>query len=706
MFVIGLVIAAILFLLDHYFPPKLDKCRDCATAFFDKEERLISALLAKDQRWRFKVHLEEIDPLFIKMLVQFEDKRYFYHPGVDPLALLRALGQWLSLGKVVSGGSSITMQTVRLLDPQPRNFFAKLKEMARALQLECHFSKKEILEIYLSITPYGGNVEGIKAACWQYFGKSPKTLTPSEAAFLVALPQAPNRFEKEAKTDFLLRGKNKVLKRMIGKNILSDTTLHETLQSGDLPQERKTFQRLAAHMAFRWASLYPNHKLQHTFLEMELQKQLEIFLKQQLLFLSEGQNIAAMVVENKTHRVVAYLGSADFFDEARKGQVNMIHAYRSPGSLLKPFIYGMAFDEGWVQPHTQVQDAPRSFAGYCPSNFKDIFHGDVSIAEALKQSLNVPAVMLLENIGPGKFYMHLRSMPVDLKFEKANATPSLPLALGGVGMTLWDLVSLYSAIANGGAFHKLSMTSNENENDLISVEKQRTENRIMSEKSAAYITQILQNAQAPDGFVDRGIIHRSGIAYKTGTSYGYRDAFAIGYNTQYTVGVWLGKTDGSACSTNTGRNTAAPILFKIFDMLPAPSQNFYFPDLFALNLKKNTVQKFVPDVSNAARENNKALKIIFPKNGSVLQLDKFDQTDKLDTPDNALENSKAWRDIKIAFKGGKPPYFCLINGHPAVNSLQQNYFYWQPESPGFVEFTIIDSNGASDSISLELKDNK
>ena len=648
------------------------------------------------------------------MLIAFEDKRFFRHPGVDVLALCRATAQFFKKREIVSGASTITMQAARLLEPRPRSIFNKVKEIFRALQLEWHFSKKEILEFYLLLAPYGGNLEGIRAATLVYLGKEPTQLTAAEAAMLVVLPQSPNRLRvkqkdkqnQKQKQNEVLNKKNrdKVLLRMARENILSEQQIQEAMEDA-LPgsqsmlsgmNKNQRLPRHALHLAYSFGHKrgYEHqqiHSIAATTLNASLQVQMENLLQQEIPFLSNTQSVAILVVKNSNREVQAYAGSVNFLDQVRKGQIDMVRAIRSPGSLLKPFIYALGFDDGIIHPETIIQDVPTGFSGYSPTNFKDIFHGAVTIREALKQSLNIPAVAVLERLGPSRFYAFLRSFGITLKFEHRDELPSLPLALGGVGMTLWDLVALYAALPNGGEYKSLRIfkdnegSKNQSENQYATPTYDEKPSYICNTESASLITNILQEAVAPDGFVDRSIVLQNKIAYKTGTSYGYRDAWAIGYNTEYTVGVWVGKADGSSSAPNTGRSAAAPILFKVFDMLPNTTiaETKGQVDLNSNKDLPRHLQEFKTKASNKDNPES-SFCISFPKEGSVIHLEK----------DSALTH---FRPVTITLLGGVPPYFFYVNGRPVNTNIHKKVIQWRPESKGFFELTVIDNLGNSSS---------
>jgi penicillin-binding protein 1C len=714
-----LILSATLFAfcLDAAYPPKLDKYWDQSLVLLDRQGELLSIHLARDERVRLPIKLSDVDPLLIRLLIAYEDKRFGFHPGVDPCALIRALGQYCYHGRIISGGSTLTMQVAKLLEPRPRTLRNKCIELLRALQLECHFSKKQILEIYLGLAPYGGNLEGVSAASLSYFGKEPKYLNPAEAALLAVIPQSPTRLRPDIAQEKSKQFRDRLIDRMIENDILTAKEGSAAKQE-TIPTKRIAFPKLALHLhlldkhASQDLSSQRNVVLQTT-LDKNLQAQLEHYLKSILPFLEPTQNAAAVVVDNKTRQILAYLGSADFFSEKRLGQIDMVKAIRSPGSTLKPFIYGLGFDQKLLHPETLVQDVPMGFAGYAPSNFRDIFHGEVTIREALQQSLNIPAVLALDKIGPGCFCDWLNGVGVELKLKDKTSKPTLPIALGGVGLRLIDLMSLYTALGNQGEYASLqllktdipentkisSTTPGMNTNSVINsthvmnstlTNALKTKTQLLTRESAWHITKILQGTHAPTGFVDHELIAQSPIAYKTGTSYGYRDAWAMGYSADFTIGVWVGKADGTPSLNQTGRNTAAPILFKIMRLLSSSQQRQWpsEPPPGILSLKGSELPRSLralqKEDANLSLTKDKAFQIQFPKDGAIIHLDKT-------------------KPLHFMLSGGKPPYYLLINGQPLGDCFMKSHIAWQPETIGFVEFSILDSRGQSDTIAVEFK---
>jgi penicillin-binding protein 1C len=733
-------------LLDYFYPLNLTRFNYRSQVVLDEKEQLLSTLLSKDGYWRLPVQLEEVSPNYRRMLLAFEDKRFYYHPGVDPVALIRALRQWKIAGRVVSGGSTLTMQVVRLLEPRPRTFVNKLKECARALQLEYHFTKKKILEMYLTLAPYGGNIEGIRAASLSYFGKEPLHLTIAESALLIAIPQKPNFFRPDINPTQAKLHRDKVVLRMKEKGQLSSKEASEALEDA-LPSQKRLFPRHALHLAYAVANskvvptknlkkyIFKNNVLQenlqdkvvyHSTLNLFYQKQLEEFLFKEVQFLESNQTISAVIVDNRTHQIKAYVGSADFFNENRAGQVDMIRAIRSPGSTLKPFIYALAFDDGLIHPDTVIHDIPTAFGHYTPNNLKDIFHGTVTIRDALQQSLNVPAVALLDKLGPGRFSAHLGNLGIQLKFENENVNPSLPLALGGVGMSLYDLMSLYTALANLGQYRPLIIEKTEFENELHQEMWAKMQNHsagihqtlkiLMTPKTSSYITQILEEAPAPEGFVDGRAIARTSIAFKTGTSYGYRDAWAIGYTPDYTVGIWVGKPNGTPSLNQLGRTHALPILFKVFNLLPeggkvAPGSDNTKKQALSAVLKEF---KAMDSVKGHLAKDQKILKMLFPKNGIVINLEKIEPSEKIDntvriekaqkTTEPEKTTNPQWRAIPLNWLGGQAPFYVFENGYPLPEAIPNREIRWQPKAAGFVELTVLDSMGQSATVNIEVRE--
>ncbi|MGH6931288.1 MAG: penicillin-binding protein 1C, partial [Dongiaceae bacterium] len=501
--------------LDHLFPPNLSKLGDRSVVVVDREGEMLQPFTASDGRWRLPVAIDDVDPRYLRMLMAYEDKRFDWHFGVDPLAVGRALTQVLTHGHIVSGASTLSMQAARLLEPRPRTFRSKILEMARALQLEWHFNKKQILNIYLSLAPFGGNIEGVRAASLFYFGKEPRLLTDSEAALLVALPQSPERLRPDRHGAAARARRDRVLARLVDIGVLSAKAGIEATQQA-VPTLRRPAVRMASHLALRLKGENPAATTISSLIDQTLQRPLELLARRYHSSLEDAATLAILVVENSGRQVRAYIGSGDYFDERRYGQNDMVTAVRSPGSTLKPFIYGLAFDELLLHPETIVVDRPMRFADFAPENFDHFYRGEVTAREALQLSLNLPAVAVLSRLGPQRLFDALQAAGTPLRLPQDVSKPGLPIALGGAGTTLQDLVTLYAGIASGGRVLPLKFTDTDPQTKAVA---------LMSETAAWYLGRILEDSPPPpNAIASRNRDRVVPIAFKTGTSYGYRDA--------------------------------------------------------------------------------------------------------------------------------------------------------------------------------------
>ncbi len=507
--------------------------------------------------WRYPVLATDVSPLYREALIHYEDRWFYRHPGVNPPALARALWQRLRYGRIISGGSTLTMQVARLLDPQPRTTAGKLRQCLRALQLEWHLSKAEILTVYLNRAPYGGVVEGVQAASLAYLGKPAHDLTAAEAALLVVLPQSPSRLRPDRSPAAAQAARDKVLDRMAQRGVWSAARIADAKREpvGAGPRRPPLLAPLFAERMRRTA---PQAPVIRTTLDTGVQALLETHIAAAAAALPPRTSIAMLVVENATLAVRGYVGSADFGDPERFAHLDMVGAVRSPGSTLKPFLYALALDDGLVHSESLLVDAPTSFDGYQPANFSAAFSGPVSVSEALARSLNVPAVDLLDRIGPARFAATLRAGGLRLALP-GDGEPSLAIILGGVGTSLESLVGAYAALARGGVAAAPRYT----DSDPLAA------HRMMSAGAAWIVREILESAPRPDrpGDVSSARDYRR-VAWKTGTSYGFRDAWAIGVTDTDTVGVWIGRPDGTPNPGHFGANTALPLFLAVADALP------------------------------------------------------------------------------------------------------------------------------------------
>lgn len=507
-----------------------------------------------DGVWRYPVSPEEVSPLYLEALLTYEDRWFYDHPGVNPLALARAA--WLNLrgGRVVSGGSTLSMQVARLLDPHDRTLAGKLRQLWRTAQLEWHLSKREILQIYLDRAPFGGTLQGVAAASWAYLGKSPKHLTPAEAALLAVLPQAPSRLRPDRHPERAQRARDKVLQRLADYQVWPEQRIAEAREEPLLLAPRQ--EPALAPLLARRLNTADSPTLIRTTLDASLQRRLEDLLLGWRARLPERTSAAILVVEAQTMAVRAYLGSIDLGDERRFGHVDMVHALRSPGSTLKPFLYGMALDDGLIHSESLLQDVPRRYGDYRPGNFSMGFSGPVSASSALALSLNLPAVQLLEAYGPKRFAAQMRIGGVPLILPPL-AEPNLSLILGGAGSRLEDLVGGYAALAREGKSAKIRLQP---QDPLL-------ERRLLSSGSAWIVRRILSGQARPDRDPHAELVQRPQLAWKTGTSYGFRDAWSVGVGPRYIIGVWIGRPDGTPVPGQFGLASAAPLMLQVHDLL-------------------------------------------------------------------------------------------------------------------------------------------
>jgi penicillin-binding protein 1C len=503
--------------------------------------------------WRYPVTLDEVSPLYVQALLEYEDRWFYWHPGINPFALVRAGWQWLRGGRIISGGSTLTMQVARILDPHDRSISGKLRQMFRALQLEWHYSKAEILNFYLNLAPFGGPIEGVQTASFAWLHKPALGLSHAEAALLAVLPQAPSRLRPDRHPELAQRYRDKVLRRMATQGIWSQEVVDDAMNE---PVMRSRFQQpmVAPLFAERMKSqaFAANVARLQTRLDTNTQWVVDNVLRTREGSLPAKASIGVLVVENATGYVRAYAGSADFYNAERFGHVDMVQAVRSPGSTLKPFLYGMALEDGLVHSASLLSDVPVKLHDYAPQNFVRRFSGAVSVTQALQQSLNVPAVDMLQRLTPANFVARLRNGGVVISFPE-NAEPNLSVILGGAGTTLEDLVRGFTAFARQG----ISIKPRFLEDEPV------VERRMLSAGAAWVIQDILRGIPAPEGSVNA-----TGVAWKTGTSYGFRDAWAVGVNDAYTVGVWTGRPDGTPLPGSFGAAAAGPILFDVFRALP------------------------------------------------------------------------------------------------------------------------------------------
>ena len=596
----------VLFALSAAFPPDMARAKRSSPVVLDHRGAWLRALPVEDGRWRVRADLARTDATFQKRLIAVEDARFRQHLGVDPLALVRAVGSAAVHGRATSGASTLTMQTARLLEPRPRNLGSKLIEMVRAAQLESRLTKREILALYLTLAPYGGNLEGVRAASLAYFGHEPTSLTDGEQALLIALPQSPEARRPDRRPEAARAARRAVLDKMVRARVLTEAAATEA-EAEPLPR-RGTFPTLAWHAAGELALAAPaSQPSVVSTIDADLQTRLEPMAA--AVAAAQGPDVTAaiLVVEIKGRAVRALIGSAG--RERPGGWIDLTRAIRSPGSALKPFIYAFAFEAGVAAPDTEVDDAPRRFSDYQPEDFDRVFHGRVTAREALMHSLNVPAVSLLERVGPQVFEARLQGAGARLVRPKTGYRDAgLALALGGEGITLRDMAMLYAALGDGGVAKPLAWT----QADAAAVARSHGV-RLVSATAARQVLDILREAPTPKGRAP-SVLTRGGpaMAFKTGTSYGFRDAVAAGVAGDYAIAVWTGRADGGARSGLTGRDAALPLLFDVADQI-APS----------VSAPRPIAPKSAPEALRQLDRPNPGPRLIFPPDGAVVEAPGF-----------------------------------------------------------------------------------
>ncbi|MDK3071517.1 penicillin-binding protein 1C [Sedimentitalea sp. JM2-8] len=635
----------------------------------DRNGGMLRVFMVGNGIWRLRPRLPDVDPEFVRMLVRYEDKRFWSHAGIDPLAMLRAAGQAVGNGRAVSGGSTLTMQVARLLeDGSTGKWAGKLRQIRLALALERHLDKQEILTIYLTHAPYGGNLEGIRAAALAWFGKEPRRLTPAESALLVALPQSPETRRPDRHPEQARVVRDRVLSRLRAQGVLAGSEA-ASASTVALPTRMQPFPRLAPHLADRVVADRPEARRHDLTLDARVQAAMERLVGAAARQAGRNLSAALVAVDHRTGEIVASVGSPAYdAGDGRQGFVDMTRAIRSPGSTLKPLIYGLAFDRGLVHPETLIHDGPVSFGTYAPRNFDGQFRGDVRIRAALQLSLNIPVVKLAQALGPARVMAALERSGAEVQLP--GGAPGLAIALGGVGISLHDLVQGYGALARGGQGMLLRSSLSD---------APRTGERLMSDVASWQVGDILSGLAPPPGAPDRV------LAYKTGTSYGHRDAWAVGFDGRHVIGVWMGRADGTPVPGAFGGDLAAPVLFEAFgrlktafDPLPPPPPATLI--VAAADLPE-PLKRFRPQDARTAGP-GQAPRLVFPPEGAVLP---------------ALEGS-----VPLKLAGGQAPFLVMANGVPVARQVRDAEIQVPSPGPGFSTFVIVDRNGLSDRVTVRL----
>ncbi|WP_019646013.1 penicillin-binding protein 1C [Novispirillum itersonii] len=655
--------------LDRLMPPDLTRWTQRSVQITDSDGRLLRPFATTEGLWRLETGPEDVDPLYLALLRMTEDRRFGWHPGVDPVAALRATGQLIRQGRVISGASTLTMQTARLLAPKARTLSAKLTEAARALQLQARFGSDGVLRMYLTLAPFGGPLEGVTSAAQAWFGKAPRHLTPAEAALLVALPQSPERLRPDRNPEGARNARNRILQRAADQGLL-DMATAEAAMAEPVPVVQRPMPMLAPHLTERLAAGAEPGAIIRSTLNGPLQKRLEELGRSTLARLNGDGDLAVVVIETQSRRVLAHLGSGDW----RQRKLDLSMAVRSPGSALKPFIYALAFDDLSLHPGTIIPDMPERFGSWLPKNFDQDFHGQITAREALQRSLNIPAVLALEQVGPVRFAALMGMAGANLVFP-GTEEPGLPVALGGVGIRLMDLGKLYAGLADGGQISPLRLRQDAPPGQPY---------RLIGDAAAHAVMTVLEGSPLPDGLASgRGIARDRRIGFKTGTSFGFRDAWTAGASADYTVAVWVGRPDGSSRPGQMGRTAAAPLLFRVFDLLPpdrGPRRPPRDPDHALFRSQPPVALRvLVTDPADPTPLHPKdRLRILFPPDGSTVE---------------ALDDG-----IALKAAGGRPPLRWVANGLP----LPAGVAFWKPDSSGFSRLSVVDADGRRSAISVQV----
>jgi penicillin-binding protein 1C len=555
--------AGLFFLADLAFPVNAEI--EFAPIVEARDGTVLHTYLTKDHQWRMKARLDEITPELSKAIVYKEDKYFYWHPGINVFAVGRAMVNNFFYWKRTSGASTITMQVARMLQPKERTYVNKITEMFRALQLELHYSKDEILQLYLNLVPYGSNIQGVKAASILYFDKMPGQLSLAEITALSIIPNRPNSLVIGKDNPEIVRQRNKWLIAFRKDKLFPAEQVHDALQE-PLAGYRHGAKDKIPQLSSRLRNMYRGSEEIRSTIDDGIQQKVEDLVSNYMagLRLNNIHNAAVIITDNRTHEVLAYLGSNDFRDKSHQGEVDGIMALRSPGSTLKPLLYGLCFDKGLITAKSMIADVPVNIGGYIPENYDLQFRGNITAEDALKQSLNIPAVKLVNQVGVKTFVNSLTEAGfVSIWRKRRNV--GLSLILGGCEVRLDELTGMYAALANDGNYQPLVYTLH----DSLSKKNNQLKNgkgyQVLSPVSAYMVSQVLTGLHRPDlpNLYEKSTgLPR--IAWKTGTSYGRKDAWTIGYNKRFTIGVWIGNFDGKGVAGLNGAGTATPLLFQLF----------------------------------------------------------------------------------------------------------------------------------------------
>lgn len=621
----------------------------------DRDGDLLRAFTVAGGRWRLATSLHDVDPAYVAMLLRYEDKRFYHHAGVDPWAMLRGVGQAFWHGRVVSGGSTLTMQVARLLeDGSTGSWAGKLRQIRVALALERKLSKDEILTLYLNRAPFGGNIEGLRAASLAWFAKPPRRLTPAEAALLVALPQSPEARRPDRDAMAATAARDRVLERMELAVAIDAETYAGAIMIA-VPATRHVLPAFAPHLTERVMAAAPAEQSHQLTLDRDLQQTLEGLAADAVAGRSDRVQVAIIVADHQTGEMLASVGSAAYRADGRAGFVDLTRALRSPGSTLKPFVYGLGFDQGMIHPETLIEDRPTDFGGYAPQNFDGLYRGELRVRRALQLSLNIPVVSVIEAMGPQHLIAAMQRAGTDPVVPGGKA--GLAVALGGIGITLEDLVANYAALANAGV--AVDLRSKTAPTSGFAAQ------HVMGPVAAWQVSDILLGVPRPRG------VQGAGIAFKTGTSYGHRDAWAVGFDGRHVVGVWMGRADGTPVPGAFGGDLAAPVMFAAFARTKPEIEPIAAPPAATLILPTAQLplplQRFYSRLSIA-----EGPQIAFPPDGAELAMDR----------------------VTAKVREGTAPFTWLANGAPILTSHAREVDLGVLGA-GYSALTVIDAAGLS-----------
>ena len=657
----------------HYGALDIKGAAAQSTLVTDRHGALLNVFTMPDGRWRMPLHVAAVDPRFFPLLEAYEDRHFAQHGGVDWPSLARAGGQWLLHGHIISGGSTLAMQVVRLLHPGPhRTLDAKLRQIVQAQTLEHNVGRAGVLRLYLRLAPYGGNIEGLRAACLSWFGHEPNMMSLAEMALLVALPQAPEARRPDLFPEAARKARKRVLAREVAEGLIS-ASQGRRANATPLPKHRHALPHLAPHAALAARKAEPQASVLALTLDRRLQRGFETLARDAARRLGPHISVAMLMIDNTTGDILAHVGSPDALASRDDGALDMTRALRSPGSTLKPFYYAMAFERGLARPGTMLNDRPTHYGIYAPLDFDRQFAGEVSVRDALAHSLNLPSIALLSAVGPQSFLARLKTVGVQVKLAK-QARPGLSVGLGGLGISLVDLARLYCGLARGGTMMDLRNRQDE--------PKSSAGEPLTSPAAAYMVTDILRDVPPP-----RNAIWRR-LAYKTGTSYGYRDALAIGFDSRVTIAVWVGRPDNGATPGLIGRDAAGPLLFSAFSLwghppLYAPAS----PDM-KLALSRDLPKPLQRLSGQFDGHSVRGIKIAYPPDGARIDLN-------LHSPDAAPLMLKA--------EGGAAPFTWLVNGVPIKIAGQRHSLLWTPDGAGFAHVSVEDAKGNAASVEVRLE---